>query len=68
MKIITPEEAVENLVAFLKDEHNYIQDEIEMIVQGDFKGALESKYKDDKSWDAYADFLSHGEDIEIDAK
>ncbi len=43
----TPEEAVENLVEFLQKEHRYELEQIEMIVRGDFREALEDKYGED---------------------
>tara|TARA_Y100000310_G_C20419647_1_gene686052 strand:- start:276 stop:491 length:216 start_codon:yes stop_codon:yes gene_type:complete len=44
---ITPEKVVKNLVEFLQDEHRYGDEQIEMIVQGDFREALEDKYGED---------------------
>ena len=40
----TEEEAVENLVEFLQKEHRYELEQIEIIVRGDFREALEDKY------------------------
>ena len=48
-KVLRPEEAVENLVDFLKGEYGYNQEQIEMLIHGDFNEALESFYGRDIS-------------------